>query len=82
MNEQIQNLLRQTRADKHTAHLMSNPPKMRYSYTLEEQELEKFAKLIVQECIQQIERVGILENIEFESGMIAGSVKEHFGVEK
>ena len=43
---------------------------------------EKFAKLIVQECIQQIERVGILENIEFESGMIADSVKEHFGVEK
>lgn len=43
---------------------------------------EKFAKLIIQECIDRINRVGILEDVEFQSGMIAQNVREHFGVEE
>lgn len=44
--------------------------------------LERYGKLIVQECINRINRVGILEDIEIESDMIADDVKEHFGVEE
>lgn len=42
---------------------------------------KKFAELIIQECIDCINRVGILEDVEFQSGMIAQNVREHFGVE-
>jgi hypothetical protein len=44
--------------------------------------LEKFAQLIVQECVDRIKRVGILEDIEIEGDMISDAVKEHFGVEE
>ena len=44
--------------------------------------LEKFAELIVRECVDRIKRVGILEDIEIEGDMIADAVKEHFGVEE
>ena len=43
--------------------------------------LEKFAELIVRECVDRIKRVGILEDIEIEGDMIADAVKEHFRVE-
>ena len=43
--------------------------------------LEKYGKLIVQECVNRIKRVGILEDIEIDSDMIANDVKETFGVE-
>ena len=42
--------------------------------------LDKFAQLIVQECVDRIKRVGILEDIEIEGDMISDAVKEHFGV--
>jgi hypothetical protein len=40
---------------------------------------EKFAELIVQECIDRIKRVGILEDIENETDIVVSAVKEHFG---
>jgi len=43
--------------------------------------LEKYGKLIVQECVNRIKRVGILEDIEIDSDMIANDVNETFGVE-
>jgi len=43
--------------------------------------VEKFAELIVRECIDRINRVGILEDVE-QSGMIVQNVREHFGVEE
>ena len=42
---------------------------------------EKFAELIVRECVERIKRVGILEDIENETDMVVDAVKEHFGVE-
>lgn len=45
------------------------------------QDLAEFAQLIVEECAETIHRVGILEDIELESDMIADSVLEHLGVE-
>jgi hypothetical protein len=76
MNEQIQNLLRQTRAHKHTENLMSNPPQVRYSYTLAERELEKFAELIVEECAK------FVDSAISDGGVDGQSVKQHFGVEQ
>ena len=45
------------------------------------EDIEEFATLIVKECISRILRVGILEDIEIESDMIASAVAEHFGIE-
>jgi hypothetical protein len=45
-------------------------------------DIEKFAELIVRECVSRILRVGVLEDIEQESDMIADAIKEHFGVEE
>lgn len=44
--------------------------------------LHKFAELIVRECIDNIRRVGILEDIENETDMVVNAVKEHFGVKE
>ena len=49
-------------------------------YQFYEHELEKFAELIVQECIHRINRVGILEDIENETDMVVSAVEDHFGV--
>ena len=46
----------------------------------DKQAIEKFAELIVRECVDRIKRVGILEDIEIEGDMISDAVKEHFGV--
>lgn len=43
---------------------------------------EKFGELIVKACCDQIHRVGILEDIEWESGIIADTVREYFGVKE
>jgi hypothetical protein len=45
-------------------------------------ELKKFAELLVRECLHKINRVGILEDIELESNMIADAVSEHLGVDE
>lgn len=41
---------------------------------------EILVKVVVQECVARINRVGILEDIELESNMIADAVLEHFGM--
>lgn len=41
---------------------------------------EKFAELIIQECIERITRMGILNNCEDQSKMACDELKEHFGV--
>jgi hypothetical protein len=51
MNERIQELFKLIRKQKHTSNLMSNPPQVRYSYTIDEEDIKKFAKLIVEQCV-------------------------------
>ena len=41
---------------------------------------QAFAELVVRECVSRISDVGILEDIELESDMIAGAVLEHFEI--
>ena len=43
---------------------------------------KKFAELIVRECAEVSERIGILNGANFEGEMIADAIKEHFGVEE
>jgi len=44
--------------------------------------LENFAKVIVQECVNTVKRVGILEDIENETDMVVNALKEKFGIEE
>jgi hypothetical protein len=46
----------------------------------DEPEFRAFTHLLIKECVRRINRVGILEDIELESNMIADAVEEHFGV--
>ena len=43
---------------------------------------EKFAELIIQECVNTVKRVGILEYIENETDMVVNALKEKFGIEE
>jgi hypothetical protein len=49
MNKRIKELFKTIRKHKHTHNLMSNPPQVKYSYTIEEEDIEKFAELIIKE---------------------------------
>lgn len=64
MNERIQELAEESYNEFYNIHI----------------DLELFVELIVMECIDNIRRVGILEDIENETDMVVNAVKEHFGV--
>ncbi len=78
MNERIRELAQQAGAHVSTRNLMSNPPQHVETVELWDDRIEKFAELIVRECIERIKRVGILEDIEIESDMMTNAIKEHF----
>ncbi len=87
MNEQIQILFKLIRKQKHTSNLMSNPPQVRYSYTINEEDIEKFAELIVRECAEIGD--GYDNETKYNQGLIdidiqtAGDeIRKHFGVER
>ena len=84
MNERIRKLAEQADIDLSMTEFTGCLKGQDYLVTngnLSEMQLEKFAELIVRECIGRIKRVGILEDIENETDMVADAVKEHFGVE-
>lgn len=88
MNERIKDLLKQVRTQRHTENLMSNPPKVRYSYTIQENDLERFAELIVKECLDKIsglvipeeaiQPVGSYEKWNQALGHAALEIEQHF----
>ena len=80
MNERIRQLAEQAGATVITTHGMEHV--VDGCYVIGPARLEKFAELIVRECVDRIKRVGILEDIEIEGDMISDAVKEHFGVDK
>jgi hypothetical protein len=49
-------------------------------FRLNQQEVFKFAELIIQESITRITRMGILNNCEEQSKMACDELKEHFGI--
>lgn len=79
MNDRIQELFKTIRKYKHTYNLMSNPPQVRYNYTIEEQDIEKFAKLIVRECMEWCDAHATIDG---SAQQIRNSIKNHFGVEE
>lgn len=75
MNERILELFKSIRKSKHTSNLMSNPPQVRYSYTIDEEDIEKFAKLIVRECAKRV------DYWESRQGEHTEDLLKHFGVD-
>lgn len=44
------------------------------------EELERFAAMIVRECVEISKRTGILNGAQFEGEMIADAITERFGI--
>ena len=74
MNQRIKELVKQAGGHFSTHNLMSNPVQHRESIELWDNNIEKFAELIVRECCQKLENDGMVE--------IAIEMKQHFGVEE
>jgi hypothetical protein len=79
MNERIRELAKQ--ADGVFIHKLITGAKQ---YTFLEKDLEKFAELIVRECVSICQDVDGEDNIDARSGRqdCAVEIKEHFGVEE
>ena len=88
MNERIRQLVKQAGGHFSTHNLMSNPVQHRESIELWDKNIEKFAELIVRECIGCCEQVisdPVPESVD--TWLNGGSqciqeIKEHFGVEE
>lgn len=81
MNERIQELFKLIRKSKHTSNLMSNPPQVRYSYTIDEEDIEKFAKLIVQECADVCDAYGMPDGTSPTAQILSAAIKRKFKIE-
>ena len=77
MNDRIQELFKTIRKYKHTYNLMSNPPQVRYNYTIEEQDIEKFAELIVRECASVVKK-----EMDYDANWCDDKILKHFGVKE
>ena len=86
MNERIRELAKQAGAHFSTQTLTSNPVQYRESIGLWDKNIEKFAELLVQECILTIQmgitRDGTKTEKFIRSMTHIKDIKEHFGVEE
>ena len=88
MNERIRELVKQAGGHFSTHNLMSNPVQHRESIELWDKNIEKFAELIVRECLGCCEQVisdPVPESVD--TWLNGGSqcidqIKQHFGVEE
>jgi hypothetical protein len=78
MNERIRELAEQAREFATTRHPVSN---IVLSVNSEKFE-EKFAELIVQECIEVANKNRTVMEIKTNTHLTADAIKEHFGVEE
>jgi hypothetical protein len=84
MNERIRELVKQAGGHFSTHTLTSNPVQYRESIGLWDNNIEKFAELIVRECAMLVEgfileqEVALDDYQEYEASAV---LKEHFGVE-
>jgi hypothetical protein len=82
MNERIQKLAEQANAHETGHAYYRGEKKPENAVTLHSVDLEKFAELIVKECMEQVwytREDGINGNV---SQVIKDRIKEHFGVEE
>jgi len=88
MNERIRELVKQAGGHISIRNLMSNPVQHRESIELWDDRIEKFAELIVRECINGIandtanyEGVGMMSYYQGVQDAVK-SIRKHFGVEE
>jgi hypothetical protein len=82
MNERIKELVKKAGGHFSTHTLMSNPVQHRESIELWDNNIEKFAELIVEEC-GEIAYKAYWDNPETVRGIhIKEKIKKHFGVEE
>lgn len=90
MNNRIEQIALRAGARKHISHLMSNPPQERVDTEMWNESIEKFARLIVEECVKELEankRSDPYNGVEYVGAHNAAltegiaTIKEHFGVD-
>ena len=80
MNERIKELVKQAGGHFSTHTLTSNPVQYRESIGLWDNNIEKFAELIVRECVKAADEWYQYHNeIQWDPGE---HIKQHFGVEE
>jgi hypothetical protein len=84
MNERIEKLIEQAGIESYPAKLLVNTDKEGKVSSKWEIPLEKFAELIVRECVAICQDIDGEDNIDARSGRqdCAVEIKEHFGVEE
>ena len=85
MNERIKQLVKQAGGHFATHNLMSNPVQHRESIELWDKNIEKFAELIVRECVQVCNKIYFErypDAEDFERSEEGDAIKKHFGVEE
>ena len=85
MNERIKQLVKQAGGHFSTHNLMSNPVQHRESIELWDKNIEKFAELIVKECVQVCNKIYFErypDAEDFERSEEGDAIKKHFGVEE
>ena len=82
MNERIKELVKQAGGHFATHNLMSNPVQHRESIELWDKNIEKFAVLIVQECLDQLHVSDWDEDYDKGIYWSREQIKNHFGVEE
>jgi len=80
MNERIKELVKQAGGHFSTHTLTSNPVQYRESVELWDDNIEKFAELIVRECADLFDKDEI--ELTLTERTIHSMIKEHFGVEE
>jgi hypothetical protein len=82
MNERIKELVKQAGGHCNTHNLASNPVQYRESVELWDDRIEKFAELIVRECMAMCKTA--VGNADYNTGRLhcLNNIKEHFGVEE
>jgi hypothetical protein len=82
MNERIRELVRQAGGHFSTHNLMSNPVQQRESIELWDDKIEKFAELLIRDCVTMLEQHHPFTK-DPEAYLYAISlIEEHFGVEE
>jgi hypothetical protein len=87
MNERIKELVKQAGGHISIRNLMSNPVQQRESIELWDDRIEKFAELIVKECVElvSVNRDLAIEdgwNVDEAMSIAINDIEEHFGVEQ
>ena len=83
MNERIQELFKRAGGKTSVRNLMSNPVQFVETHELWDDRIEKFAELIVRECLTFVEPMpgsGDIDDLALEAAY--NQIKEHFGVEE